>query len=239
MMRNLSEITAAILAGGFGTRLRPVVSDQPKVLAGINGRPFLSYLLDQVMEAGVRKVVLCTGYLGGQIRSVLGETYRGLSLIYSQEQAPLGTAGALKLAFPLFQSDSVLVMNGDSFCRTDLEAFWDWHQARNANATILLTEVSNTNRYGRVEVDANSRVTQFSEKGNHGGSGWINAGIYLIQRNMFLNIPSNRPVSLEREILPSWVGQGLYGYLSRGLFIDIGIPETFAEAKKYQLGNRI
>ena len=235
-MRNLSEITAAILTGGLGTRLRPVVSDRPKVLAEVHGRPFMAYLLDQLWEAGIRKVVLCTGYLGEQIRSVFGETYKGLSLTYSQEREPLGTAGALRLALPLFKSDPVLVMNGDSFCQTNFEGFWAWHQARKANVTILLAEVSNTKRYGRVDVDTNGRVIQFSEKDNNGVSGWINAGIYLIHRNLFLTIPSNGPVSLEGEMLPSWIGQGLYGYLSRGLFIDIGIPEAYASAKIFHLG---
>ncbi|MDI6761917.1 MAG: nucleotidyltransferase family protein [Thermodesulfobacteriota bacterium] len=235
-MKDLSNITAAILAGGLGTRLRSMIGDQQKVLAEVCGRPFLAYLLDQVAAGGLQYVVLCTGHRGEEVRAMFGDTYRGLHLVYSQEAEPLGTAGALRLASPLFQSDTVLVMNGDSYCSVDLSAFWSWHLARNANATILLTEVPNTNRYGRVNVDANSRLTQFAEKNDNGTPGWINAGVYLIHHQLLLSIPANRPVSLEQEMLSAWIGQRLYGYLSKGLFLDIGTPEAYASAEHFFAG---
>jgi NDP-sugar pyrophosphorylase family protein len=124
-------------------------------------------------------------------------------------------------------------MNGDSFCPVDLGTFWSWHEAQNANATILLTEASNTKRYGRVDVDENGRVTQFAEKDDKGAPGWINAGIYLIRYNLLLTIPAIKPVSLEREMLSAWIGQGLYGYFSKGCFIDIGTPEAYASAQNF------
>jgi NDP-sugar pyrophosphorylase family protein len=132
-------VTAAILAGGLGTRLRSVVADRPKVLAEVRGRPFLSFLLDQLAAAGVRYVVLCTGYRGEQVQAAFGNSYGGLRLAYSQEPSPLGTAGALRWALPLCESDVVLALNGDSFCDADLPAFWDWRCARGAEATLLLT----------------------------------------------------------------------------------------------------
>ena len=122
-MRSLADLTAAILVGGFGTRLRPVVADRPKVLAEVRGRPFLAYLLDQAAAAGLKSVVLCTGYMGDRVQAVFGDTYGELHLTYSQEVVPLGTAGALHLALPLFASAPVLIMNGDSFCDNESASF--------------------------------------------------------------------------------------------------------------------
>ncbi|MEK9148068.1 MAG: sugar phosphate nucleotidyltransferase, partial [Patescibacteria group bacterium] len=116
----LSGITAAILAGGLGTRLRSVLADKPKVLAEIYGRPFLSYLLDQLNDAGVRRVVLLIGYRGDEIRNVFGDYYKNLKIRYSEESSPLGTGGAVRLALPILDSDPAFIMNGDSFCDADI-----------------------------------------------------------------------------------------------------------------------
>lgn len=229
----MNELTAAILAGGLGTRLRPVVEGRPKVLVEIRGRPFLAYLLDQLAAAGIRYVVLCTGYHGGQVQATFGDFYGSLHLVYSQESSPLGTAGALRLALPLFKSDTVLVMNGDSFCGVNLRAFWAWHRARGAGASLLLTETGDTERYGHVEVDADGRVLCFEEKIDKSGPGWVNAGIYLLNYPLLLTIPANRPISLEREMFSAWIGRGLYGYRSGWRFLDIGTPEGFALAEQF------
>nr|HID58313.1 galactokinase [Desulfobacterales bacterium] len=231
--QHLSGITAAILAGGLGTRLRSVVSDRPKVLAEVRGRPFLSYLLDQLAAAGIRYVVLCIGYLGEQVKAEFGNTYGGLHLVYSQESSPIGTAGALRWALPLFESDPVLVMNGDSFCQVELRDFFSWHLAQNANASLVLTEVRNMQRYGRVNVDVDGHVLSFVEKDERSGPGWINAGIYLINRRLLLTIPESGGVSLEEEMFPAWIDQGLYGYRSKGRFLDIGTPETYGIAEEF------
>src|SRR5262245_14251159 len=123
-MTTLAATTALILAGGLGTRLRSAVADRPKVLAEIWGKPFLSYLLEQVASAGMRHIVLCVGYASEQIRATFGNTFAGMELTYSQETTRLDTAGALRLALPHFRSDPVLVMNGDSFCDVDLSDLW-------------------------------------------------------------------------------------------------------------------
>lgn len=233
VVQSLAELTTVILVGGFGTRLRPVVADRPKVLAEVRGRPFLAYLLDQAAAAGLRSVVLCTGYMGDHVQALFGDTYGGLHLEYSQEVSPLGTAGALRLALPLFASDPVLIMNGDSFCDTNLEAFWTWHCARGADGTLLLNKTVDTKRYGRVRVNAEGLVLSFDEKSDNDGAGWINAGIYLLSRRLLLTIPPCRAVSLEREIFPAWIGQGLYGYRSAGRFLDIGTPEAYATVEQF------
>lgn len=232
-MTRLSSATAAILAGGLGTRLRPVVPDKPKVLAEVGERPFLAYVLDQLVTFDIRHVVLCTGYLGEQVRGVFGNAYGPLHLVYSQELSPLGTAGALRLALPLFRTNCVLVMNGDSICQADLRAFWIWHWAQCSEATLLLAKSSETRRYGRVRVNENGLIISFDEKNDHGEPGWINAGVYLLNRRWLIDIPAGRAVSLEEEVFPSWVRRGIYGFQSNGRLIDIGTPESYATAEKF------
>lgn len=232
MTTSMSELTAAILAGGLGTRLRSVVSDRPKVLADINGRPFLAYLLDQLATAGIKRVVLCTGFQAGLVRDVLGDVHDGLQLSYSEETSPLGTGGALRLALPSLNSDPVVVLNGDSYCDVDLGAFNQFHQERQAEATVLLTHVPDVGRYGQVRVDADDRVLGFDEKGGT-GPGWINAGLYLVGQSLLNGIPAGRSVSLEREMFPAWIGRRFYGYRQGGRFIDIGTPESYAEARLF------
>jgi D-glycero-alpha-D-manno-heptose 1-phosphate guanylyltransferase len=232
-MEELSAVSVAILAGGLGTRLRSVVDDRPKVLAEIGGRPFLAYLLDQLLSYDIRLVVLCTGYRGEQVEAEFGDKYEKLNLIYSHEMSPLGTAGALRLALPFFESESVLILNGDSFCGANLKAFWEWHHERIADVTLLLTQVPDTKRYGRVDVDAQGCVLRFDEKDGNSGPGWINAGIYLLNRPLLQMIPIDRAVSLEHEMFPAHIGQRLYGYRCVGPFIDIGTPESYELAERF------
>ena len=232
-MQGLACVTAAILVGGLVTRLRLVTDGRPKALIEIQGRTFLLYLLDQLVTAGVREVVLCTGYQGQQVKAAFGDIYGSLRLRYSQELSPLGTAGALRLSLPLLNSDPVLVMNGDSFCDLDLNKFLAWHCARGASATLALVNVSDASRYGRVDVDGSGRVVCFQEKDGTRSPGWINAGVYLIARSFLQTIPAECRIALEREVFPAWVGKALYGYQTEARFLDIGTPETYAEAEQF------
>ncbi|KAA0244509.1 MAG: galactokinase [Candidatus Brocadia sp. AMX2] len=230
LLNNLSKITATILAGGLGTRLRSVVSGKPKVLAKVNGRPFMAYLLDQLSQAGVKKVVLCTGYLGEQVKATFGKFYNGLALSYSQEQSAFGTGGALRIALPLLKSEPVLVLNGDSFCQTDFIYFLNQHITRKATASLLLTEVPDIGRYGSVHLSVDGEIISFEEKGKKTGIGLINAGVYLLNHTFLESIPKDTNVSLEHEIFPLWISKGLYGFRSKGNFIDIGVPQDYAAA---------
>jgi histidinol-phosphate phosphatase family protein len=232
----LSRVTAVILAGGLGTRLRSKVPDQPKVLAEVGARPFLAYLLDHLAAAGCRRVVLCTGYLGEKVARAFGKNYGQLRLVYSQERTPLGTGGALRLALSHVGSDPVLVMNGDSYCDTDINAFWNWHRRRQVPASVVLARVARSERYGQVKVDIDGRILEFAEKQRGAEAGWINAGIYLLSREMIQSIPHEAISSLEKDVFPRWVGCGLSGYMSLGRFIDIGTPEDFAGAKNFFAG---
>ena len=230
---DLSSVTAAVLAGGFGTRLRSVISDRPKVMAPVDGRPFLYYLLDQLAAAGCRSVVLCTGHLGEQVQAALGERYEGIRLHYSRELQPLGTGGALKLALSQIVSDPVLVLNGDSFLGIDLATYGRWHHDQGAPGSIALTRVRHGDRYGRVQMDMTGRIVSFSEKDRVSGPGWINAGIYLLGRKLLERIPDGTNVSLEHDLFSGWTQRGLYGYYSPAHFLDIGTPEDFARSGEF------
>jgi len=228
-----SRVPAVILAGGQGTRLHAVLPDRQKVVAEVGARPFVGYLLDALAAAGVQDVLLCTGYRAEQVEAQLGASYGPLRLHYSHETEPLGTAGAVRLALAQVAAETLLVFNGDSYCQADLPAFWHWHKAHLARGSLLLTHVSDTMRYGRVVTGPDAVVTGFAEKGGAGGPGWINAGIYLLTRPLIEQIPTGRAVSIEREMFPAWVGQGLYAWPGGGRFIDIGTPATYAEGAQF------
>lgn len=222
----------AILCGGLGTRLRAAVADRPKALAEVAGRPFLAWVLDLLYLHGFSRVVLCTGYLGEQVEAALGASQRGLNLRFSHEQALLGTGGALRHALPLLESENILVMNGDSYCRADLRRFWRDHVASRAAASMILSRVTDSSRYGSVQLTQNGFISSFKEKTTSSGPGWINAGIYLASRTLLQTIQPGEICSLEREIFPFWIKQGLRGVKSDGLFIDIGTPESYAGAER-------
>ena len=230
----LGDVTALILAGGLGTRLRSVVADRPKVLAPVAGRPFLAFLLDQLADAGIGRVVLCTGHLGEQIRDWLGPVYRGLPIQYSQETAPLGTGGALRQAHLLINTGALLVMNGDSFCEVDLAEFHARHLGWQTAASILVRWVPDARRFGRVRLDETGLVCGFDEKSGPEGPGWINAGIYWLSLDLIRTIPTGLAISLEREVLPIWVEAGLvHGYAGQGTFLDIGTPAAYRDAQSF------
>jgi len=210
-MNGLENTTAVILAGGLGTRLREVVADRPKVMALVAGRPFLTHLLDQLADSGIRKTVLCTGYLAEIIRNELG--------------ALLNAAGQLS-------GGMVLVLNGDSYCRCNLAEFFSKLAESGAYAGMALTQVEDVARFGAVLTNDASLVESFIEKGGQTGPGWINAGIYLLPVDLVNTISPNRQVSLEYEVFPALMVKGLYGYHCPGLFIDIGIPEEYQRSQK-------
>jgi NDP-sugar pyrophosphorylase family protein len=236
---NIANVMAAILVGGLGTRLRSVVADSPKVLAVINGRPFLSYLLDKLVNAGMQRAVLCTGYMSDKIKSEFGKKYGSLSLYYSEEETALGTAGALKHAEKLFKSDILLIMNGDSYCDVNLTDFWIWHCKRHSVGSIILVKVPEANRYGSVQCDNDEKISIFEEKSCRTAEGWINAGIYLLNKSLIQTIPDKRIVSLEREMFPHWIEQeSILGYHYNGIFVDIGVPSDLEKAKTLMLNHK-
>jgi len=227
------DTSAVILAGGLGTRLRSVVQDRPKILAEILGRPYITYLFDQLLNAGIYNVILCTGYMSQLVYDALGVAYKTLKIQYSEEESPLGTGGALRKALPLISSDPVLVMNGDSFIKVDLRQYISWFFYIKRNIAIMLTHVKNAARYGKVLISENGELLSFQEKDIDNTPGWINAGIYLIKKDQILMIPENSNISLEKQIFPALIGKKFYGFLQNSNFIDIGTPESYQQAQLF------
>ena len=229
---HIRDVTAMVLVGGLGTRLRSVICDRPKVLAPVHGRPFLAYLLDQIASSGITKVVLCTGYRAEQIVETFGRKYGKLDLSYSPEPRPLGTAGALRLALPLVQSQTVLAMNGDSFCDVDLRAFDSWAASRHTDASIVAVGMENASRYGALDLE-DDRVVGFQEKAPRPGFGWINAGIYSFRRDFLCSLPLCGPFSLEKDVFERQLCGELSAFRHCGHFLDIGTPESLASAESF------
>lgn len=233
-MNYLNEDTKAVLlVGGLGTRLRSVVPSTPKPLASVGDRPFLELLVRQLRYQGIRRLVLCTGYLAHEIENELGDgSTWDVTIEYSKEPHPIGTAGAVKLAAPLLrESTDFLVMNGDSFMEVDFGQLVHFHRKSGGIASMAVLRMKNEMRYGTVQVAANGRVSGFAEKTDVDSAGFVNAGIYVFNRRIFEHIPGG-PVSLERDIFPKLLDHGVYASEQHGLFIDIGTPEDYARARE-------
>lgn len=218
---------AVILAGGFGTRLRPAVPSVPKPLAPIGGRPFLHWLLEGLAKQGLRRVVLATGYKGGTIRAAIGPIYAGLAITYVQEEQPLGTGGAIWAALGHCARERVLVTNGDTWIGAPLASI----AAYAPGADLVLTSrwVPDCERYGMLKLDRD-RVLGLDEKGRP-GPGPVNAGLYILRRDLILRRPMPAAFSFEEEVLAKPRGLDIRAYLSEAAFIDIGTPEDFAAAQ--------
>ena len=238
---NLSDVTAVILAGGQGTRLRSVVDGKQKVIASVGGRPFLEYIFDELIAAGVKNTILCTGYHSEQLEELFGERYKNLSIIHSREPTPLGTAGAIRNSMQHISSKTAIVLNGDSIVKFDLNSFYGFHRDSAAKVSMALFEAKDATRYGSVKLDLTTcRVEEFAEKKSTTEKAWINAGVYLIEKDLLNNIPPSKVVSLEKDIFPEWVSkEQFFGFpVTDGLFIDIGTPESYGEANRIFSGGR-
>ena len=225
------RLGAFILCGGLGTRLRAVLSDRPKSMAPVAGVPFLQLLLEKLKAEGIEEVILGTGYLADQIEGFFGKGESlGLRLRYSRESQPLGTGGAVKLAEPWLR-DPVLVLNGDSYAEWSVAGIADLYTRNDAEVVIVLQVVPDVSRYGSVTVDRDGRVIEFIEKGSRTGAGLINAGIYLLSKKIIAGFPANETISLERDVFPRLLGGKVFGLVSEGLFIDIGVPADLLRAQ--------
>jgi NDP-sugar pyrophosphorylase family protein len=231
---------ALILAGGLGTRLRPVLSDKPKPMATVGGKPFIEYQIAWLKKHEVRDLVLCVGYRHEQIRDYFagGERW-GITIRYSVEEELLGTAGALKLA-QKYVTGPFVVLNGDSFFDIDLSKLVQFHQQMKAErggvGTLALADMEDARDYGAVTLSAKNEILRFEEKSAIAGvTKTINAGIYILEPEILDLIPAAQKVSLERETFPSVLQQGhkLFGYRSSGYFIDIGTPRAYLEFQKH------
>jgi histidinol-phosphate phosphatase family protein len=223
---------AIILCGGLGSRLRGVLGDRPKCMALLHNRPFLEWKLLSLAAQGVKRVVLATGHRAEAVRDHFSDgTWRGLELAFSNEETPLGTGGAVRRAAQLVHARELLVLNGDSYCTFDLCELSRVHRLNDAVATLWLEEIDGTGQFGGVEIGNKGIVTGFWERRGNGGSGLVNAGVYLLQRELLLSIPTES-FSLEKDLFPGLVGQGLYSCTGDGFLVDIGTPESLRDAER-------
>jgi D-glycero-alpha-D-manno-heptose 1-phosphate guanylyltransferase len=229
----LSEhITPIILSGGQGKRLRSLFPDLQKTVVPVMGRPFAWYLLEQLRGFGFTRAVMALGHRENTVRSVFAGS-QGLDLSFCVEQSPLGTGGSARLALSRVTTPYVLVLNGDSYIHTDYREFVAWFWRSKAHAAMLATWVPEVGRYGQVRLGEQGEVLSFEEKGATSGRGCINAGVYLLPRDMLEDMPANAAFSMEYDVLPSLLDGRLRAHAVEALFLDIGVPESYALAEDF------
>ncbi len=222
---------ALILAGGEGTRLRPLTSTVPKPVVPLVDRPFIAFMIDWLRDHGVDDVVMSCGHLASGVRNVLGDGEAfGVRLRYVEEPRPLGTGGALKFAESLLD-ERFLMLNGDTLTDLDVSAQIEQHVRTGAQATLALTPVEDPTPYGLVRLAADGAVTEFVEKPapDQIDTKNISAGVYVLERSVLDMLEAGEPASIERDVFPRLVGNGLYGCVSRGYWLDIGTPERYLQ----------
>jgi mannose-1-phosphate guanylyltransferase len=228
-------VQALILAGGEGTRLRPLTYTVPKPVLPLANRPFASYMLDWLAEHGFDDVVMSCGFLADEVRSILGEVAHadGLSLRYVEEPEPLGTAGAVKYCEDVLE-ERFAVLNGDVLTDLDIGPLWRSHEERGARGSLALVAVDDPSAYGLVVPEKDGSVREFREKPEPGtvDRGLINAGAYVLERDVLAGVATDRPVSFEREVFPALVGNGLFALELNGYWLDIGTPERYLQGTK-------
>ncbi|MFA5859803.1 MAG: sugar phosphate nucleotidyltransferase [Elusimicrobiota bacterium] len=233
-MSGNSGVTAVILCGGLGTRLRPVVNDVPKPMAKIKGKPFLEILVSYLIKNGVTNIVFSTGY-GAEVIETHFRGLHGLNaeLIFSREAKRLGTAGAVKLAEKVIKTSEFVVLNGDTLCAVNLMDTVGYHHKKNADVTVVVTDKVNTGDTGNILMDNDNRIIRFIEKQapvSKKNKTFVNAGIYVMNKSVLNMIPVDTEFSFEHGVFPKL--EGIYGYITDQTFIDIGTPERYKFANE-------
>ncbi len=224
---------AIVLAGGLGTRLREVVSDVPKSMALINGRPFLEYQLNYLQSWGIDHVVLSVGYKNEVIRDYFSDQFQSIAIDYAVEEEPLGTGGGIRKAFEKINKYAAFVFNGDTFFEVNLKRLFDFRRIKVTDVCLVLRFIDDVSRYGTVELDEDFRITGFTERGQKSGEGYINGGVYYIRKDFFLDFDWPEKFSIEKDFFEKYYQQyTLYGIRCFSYFLDIGIPEDYARAQQ-------
>ena len=220
---------AIVLAGGFGTRLKSVVPHLPKPMASVAGRPFLEILLSMLANKGFSRIVLSLGFMSEKIITHFGDNYKGMELVHEVESEPLGTGGAIRAALARCVSDHVYIFNGDTYLELEVEELEEvWRDGH--HPVIAVREVTDTARFGSVEL-CDGRINAFLEKGKS-GPGLINAGCYVLPNDALDAFPLGQPFSIETEYFVKYLKRLRFdGFVTRGRFIDIGVPDDYALAQ--------
>ena len=220
---------AILLAGGLGTRLRSVVSDRPKPMALIEGKPFMEYVTRELVRHGITDIVFAVGYKGTMVEEHFGDGAAfGFHAGYAYEETLLGTAGAIKNAGRFITEDRFYVLNADTFYQIDYTRLLRQQDSQNLDMALVLRRVPDVSRYGQAILDRDGFLTGFNEKTEDAREGTINGGIYLMKQQLLDEIPEGK-VSLENDMIPKGLSEGrrLGGFVNDGYFIDIGIPEAY------------
>ena len=221
---------AIILVGGKGTRLKGTIKNLPKPLAPVNGKPFLTYLMDNLIEQDIKHFVLSTGYKHDMIYKYFGNSYKSIKISYAQEKEPLGTGGAILNALKFCSSRLVYALNGDIYTDYPLNNLIKMNNNNNISLSLIDYNKKDINRFGRVEIDTNYNIKKFLEKGEKSNSNYISTGIYLINKNWFENEFNNiKKFSIEFNVFEKFKNYKINGIPKKASFIGIGISKSYNE----------
>ena len=227
---------AIILAGGLGTRLRSVVPDLPKCMAPVGGKPFLYYIIAHFQKEGIRNFIFSVGYKSENIINFVNKEFRHAgrqasdNFHFSIEEKPLGTGGAIKLSGGIASDHNILVCNGDTLFKIDLQKLSNFHLQHNADCTLCLKPMNNIERYGVVEMNNDASIKSFKEKQFY-EAGLINGGVYALNIRNFMKENLPEKFSFEKDYLEKYVTKrNMYAVIQDEYFIDIGIPEDYERA---------
>ena len=212
--------------------MRPLTDKIPKPLLAVGKQPFLAYLISFLKKQGIEEFILTTGYKAEMIENYFGSGRKfGAKIIYSREDVPLDTGGPIKKAENLIKGENILILNGDSFIDFDLKKMTEFHQKMKKPATLAVVKVKNQSRSGQITIDKNSIITRFKEKEKEKGEGFINAGVYIFQKDLLSSFPRDKKISLEKDIFPKLEGN-IAAFKNKGYFIDIGAKEDYLKFNK-------
>ena len=224
-----NEIDAVILCGGKGTRLQPVVFDRPKALAAFGDTTFLDFLINSLKSHGFKTFILCVGYMKDQIKDHFKDT-KDIKILFSEEDEPLGTGGALKKAETLVQSQTFIVMNGDSICDINFYDFYHFHINKGALLSMALVRKDEARDFGSVLMKDNDEIISFTEKVTNSSPCLVNAGVYCMQKEIFACMPDLLKFSLENDFFPKMIEKRVAGFIINSDLIDIGTPDRYEKA---------
>jgi D-glycero-alpha-D-manno-heptose 1-phosphate guanylyltransferase len=222
-----------ILAGGLGKRLHSVTGGGQKVLVKIGDKPFLEILIDYIASQGGRRFILCVGHGSDEVEAYFKNKYQDRDIVFSYEESPLGTGGAIKQGSTHVKTDQFLAMNGDCFCVIDYNRFIAFHQKQQSKATLAVTLMPDAREYGTIEIAPNGTIQAFKEKQPVMAQAYINTGTYCFDRNVFSLVQTSSKFSIEYDFFPHLVNQGFYAFEVENRFIDIGTPERYFWAQEH------
>jgi len=223
-----------ILAGGLGKRLKSITGGAQKVLAKIGDQPFLEILIDYIASQGGRRFILCVGHGSEEVEAYFRNKYRDREIVFSREESPLGTGGAIKQGSSHVKTDQFLAMNGDCFCVIDYKKMIAQHKENNAKATIAVTLVPDARDYGTIIFRPDALMIEaFKEKQPEPHAAYVNTGTYCLNRDIFSLVDTAKKFSIEHDFYPYLMGQGFYVFVVDNKFIDIGTPERYQWAQEH------